>query len=334
MVTGWFSRSVQNLKDKYGRVIEYVRLSITDRCNLRCFYCTSHRYYRTLKHSDILTYEEILTVLSILVELGIKKVRITGGEPFVRKDISILLKQIKKIPGIERLTITTNGTLLKNFIEILEEAQVDGINISLDTLREEKFHSITGRPRLRDVITGIEMVKNANIPLKINTVYSKYNIDEVENLVKFAVELSLPLRFIELMPFDKSWEENYIPEEQLYKKLEAIGEIIPLRASIGDGPARYFIMKTPWGEGKIGLISALSHKFCAECNRIRISADGKLIPCIASDFKLDLKETLRSNKSDKLIELRDLIVDAVYNKPLEHKMEHLPPPNNMRKLGG
>lgn len=327
-------RSVQNLKDKFGRVIEYVRVSVTDRCNLQCFYCTSYRPYSLLKHSEILTYEEILTILSVLAELGITKVRITGGEPLVRKDIGLLLSQIKKTPGIQKLTITTNGVLLKNFVSVLKDAQVDGVNISLDTLKEEKFTLITGKTRLKEVLTGIKMLKDVNIPLKLNTVYSKHNIDEVESLVKFAIETGSPLRFIELMPFDKRWEENYIPEEVLYKKLEKIGEISPISASIGDGPARYFTIKTPWGEGKIGLISALSHKFCAECNRIRISADGKLIPCMASEIRFDLKEVLRNKKINSLADLKELIRGAIYNKPLEHKMELLPPPNNMRKLGG
>ncbi|MGB9824914.1 MAG: GTP 3',8-cyclase MoaA [Candidatus Hydrothermia bacterium] len=322
------------MKDRFDRNIEYVRLSVTDRCNLKCFYCSSYRHFNLLKHSEILTYEEILTILNILAELGIKKVRITGGEPFVRKDLPILLTQIKKIPGIEKLTITTNGTLLKNYIESLKEAKVDGVNISLDSLREDNFTAITGRSRLQDVLLGIKLVLEAEIPVKINMVYSTHNIDEVENMVKFATELKVPLRFIELMPFDERWKEDYVSESVLVDKLKSLGQLEPLKAELGEGPAKYFILRTPHGESKVGLISALSHKFCDGCNRIRISADGNLIPCMASSIKYNLRDIIRSEDPQRLSKLKEVIEKAIYNKPLEHHMDKIRPSNEMRKLGG
>jgi len=322
------------LKDKFRRNIEYVRISVTDRCNLKCFYCTSYRHFNLLKHSEILTYEEILTVVSILAKLGIRKVRITGGEPFVRKDLPTLLLQIKKISGIERLTITTNGTLLKNYVDMLKDAGVDAVNISLDTLREENFLAITGRPRLQDVLTGINMVKEAGISLKINTVYTTRNIGEVEELINFASELKVPIRFIELMPFDEKWKEDYVREEVLYERMKALGEIRPLSGTFGDGPARYFIIKLPQGEVNVGLISALSHKFCSSCNRVRLTADGNLIPCMASSVKYDLRSILRSENPDKIEKLKTVVEKAIYNKPLEHQMEKIRPTNELRKLGG
>jgi cyclic pyranopterin phosphate synthase len=287
-----------------------------------------------LKHSEILTYEEILTILNILAELGIKKVRITGGEPLVRKDLPILLTQVKKIPGIEKLTITTNGTLLKNYIEPLKEAKVDGVNISLDSLREDNFTAITGMPRLKDVLLGIKLVLEAEIPVKINMVYSTHNIDEVENMVKFATELKVPLRFIELMPFDERWREDYVSESVLADKLKSLGQLEPLKAELGDGPAKYFILRTSHGELKVGLISALSHKFCYGCNRIRISADGNLIPCMASSLKYNLRDIIRSEDPQKLSKLKEVIEKAIYNKPSEHHMDKIRPSNEMRKLGG
>ncbi len=322
------------LKDRFGRSIEYVRVSVTDRCNLRCFYCSSYRNFVPLNHTSILTYEEILKILEVLSELGIKKVRITGGEPFVRESVSELLLKVKGIPGIERLTVTTNGTLLKNYVDILKKSRVDGINVSLDTLKAERFSTITGMPKLQDVIEGIKAAHAAHIPVKINTVYYTYNLDEVEDLVNFALELGIPLRFIELMPFDEKWKEHYVEEAVLFNELSRIGKLTPLETRYGDGPSRYYLLKTKGGNVQIGFISAISHNFCQNCSRIRLSADGNLIPCMASSSRYSLRDILRGSEVDKFQKLREVAKNAIFEKPLKHRMPEAPPPNEMRKLGG
>lgn len=321
------------MRDNLGRNIEYVRISITDRCNLRCFYCTNYKNFVPFKHEEVLTYEEILKIITVLRDFGIKKVRITGGEPLVRKDVDKLLLEIKKIEGIERLTLTTNGTLLTRYLEAIEMAKVDAVNVSLDALNLEVYEKISGFRRLDNVREGIVGLKERGIPVKINVVYSKLNLSEVENLLNFASELSIPLRFIELMPFSEDWKEYYVPEALLIDRLKGCGELIPMERKLGDGPARYYFMEFYGKPLTIGLISAMSHQFCGGCNRIRITADGKLLPCMASEIKYDLRSILRSFESNKEEKLREVIFKAIYFKPARHNLLNKSP-NEMRKLGG
>jgi cyclic pyranopterin phosphate synthase len=318
------------LKDRYRREIEYVRISITDRCNLKCFYCTNFKNFVPLKHSDILTYEEILKLISLLTEFGVKKVRITGGEPLVRRGVGEFLREIKKIPGVERLTLTTNGTLLTRYIEDLREAKVDSVNVSLDSLREEAFAKITGLPKLPMVVEGIKALKDVGIQVKMNTVYTRLNIDEVEELVNFASDMDIPLRFIELMPFGSDWEKYYVPELELMERLKKLGPLEQVEKRLGDGPARYVKLNLGGKELSVGLIAAMSHKFCDFCNRIRITADGKLLPCMASSLSYDLKAILRKGDEETL---KETIRKAIYNKPLGHNL-YKGAPNEMRRMGG
>ncbi|MDI6850740.1 MAG: GTP 3',8-cyclase MoaA [bacterium] len=318
------------MKDRYGREIEYVRISITDRCNLKCFYCSNFRQFVPLKHSEILTYEEILRLIQILTEFGIKKVRITGGEPLVRKGVGEFLKEIKKIGGVERLTLTTNGTLLTRYIDDISEAKVDSVNVSLDSLKENTFAKITGLPRLPVVVEGIKALKARGIQVKMNTVYTALNIDEVEELVHFALKMQIPLRFIELMPFGSGWENYYVPEAELIERLGKLGPMEEMGKRLGDGPARYIKLNLGGEDVVIGLIAAMSHKFCDYCNRIRITADGKLLPCMASRLNYDLKEILRNGDEEKL---RETIRWAIYYKPLGHNLRK-EAPNEMRRMGG
>ncbi len=318
------------MKDKYGRDIEYVRISITDRCNLKCFYCTNFKHFVPLKHSDILTYEEILKLIGILAEFGIKKVRITGGEPLVRSGVGEFLKEIKKIQGVERLTLTTNGTLLTRYLDDLREAKVDSVNVSLDSLKEETFAKIAGLPKLPLIIEGIKGLRELGIQVKMNTVYTRLNIDEVEELIRFALEMGIPLRFIELMPFGSDWEKYYVPEAELIERLKKFGPMEEMERRLGDGPARYVRLNIGGKEIVVGLIAAMSHKFCDFCNRIRVTADGKLLPCMASSLSYDLREILRKGDDGFL---RETIRRAVYNKPLGHNL-HRWVPNEMRKMGG
>lgn len=304
--------------DKCNRNINYLRVSITDRCNLRCVYCMPKEGVSVIGHNDILKYEEILRVIKIAVRVGIVKVRVTGGEPLVRKGVVDFLESLKHIDGLKDITLTTNGILLENFAEGLFSAGIRRINISLDSLNPEKYASITRGGDLKAVLGGIDKVEKTGFsPIKINVVVIKgVNEDEILHFAKIAIEKPYQVRFIELMPIGEVGADNndkYVSNDFVMEKIGKYHtlESVSSTGNNTDGPAR--IYRIQGGRGKIGFISPVSHHFCESCNRLRLTADGHLRACLLSDEEIDLKDPLRSRCSDQ--ELEDLIKMIIAKKP-------------------
>ncbi len=304
--------------DKYKRQIDYMRISITDRCNLRCTYCMPVDIER-LEHESILTYEEILRICRSASELGIRKIKITGGEPLVRKDAINLIKEIKATPGIDFVTLTTNGVLLEEHTEALAKIPLDGVNVSLDTLNPNTFKKITGRDEFVTVWSGLQKLIKSGIPTKINCVPQK-GVNEVElmDIAELAVKLPVDVRFIEMMPIGYGKEYEPIKGEEIKSRIkEKYPNIASQKKIRGFGPAEY-ITSEEW-MGNIGFINAISHKFCASCNRIRLTSRGFLKPCLCYGDGIDLMTAMRSGASD--MELKNLISRAIEKKPLEHNFD-------------
>ncbi|HDQ04594.1 MAG TPA: GTP 3',8-cyclase MoaA [Deltaproteobacteria bacterium] len=307
--------------DKYRREINYLRVSITDRCNLHCTYCRPKEGISIKGHDDILRYEEIIRIISVAVEMGLVKVRVTGGEPLVRRNFIGFIASLKNIAGLRDISLTTNGILLEKFTRDIFNAGIHRINISLDSLKEEKYKTITGGGDLRAVLRGIEKSRKIGFaPIKINTVVMKgLNDDEVLDFAQMAFENPFQIRFIELMPFGQAQElhaRNYISIDCIrdtISKRYKIDEIEGKKNS-SDGPAKIFRLRE--GLGEIGFISPLSSHFCATCNRLRLTADGKLRSCLLSDDEIDLKGQLRRNCTDA--ELKKYIYEAITLKPGHH----------------
>lgn len=298
------------MKDKYGRNIDYMRISITDRCNLRCGYCMPKEGVPWIAHDEILRFEEIVEVVRKAAVLGIKKIKITGGEPLVRSGVESLITDIKSIDGIEQVTLTTNGVLLEERLPNLIRAGIDGINISLDTLEPVQYREMTGRDSLEAVLSAIEAAVQAGVSLKINSVIIKgINENQICGLARFASDRNIVLRFIELMPIGLGKNFDAMGQEAIMARLEAeFGKGKP-DAAKGNGPATYY----SFGGCKIGFISALSHKFCESCNRVRLTSDGKLKLCLQYSDGVDLKPALRQDGN-----LQELIEKAVFSKPRCH----------------
>ncbi|MBR3766729.1 MAG: GTP 3',8-cyclase MoaA [Clostridia bacterium] len=298
------------MKDKLGREINYLRISVTKRCNLNCSYCGSKRITKEKE----LTPEEIKILVSAFAEKGIKKVRLTGGEPLLREDITEIAREIKSIKGIKALYITTNGILLKEKALALKEAGVDGVNISIDTLDPEKYHELTGVNKLSAVMEGFyEALKVGFSSVKINSVLVRGKNDtEAERLIALAKKNKADVRFIELMPFSEQGEnrELVITEKEL---LERFSYLVPLKEN-EQGAAKYY---TADGfSGRVGFISPRSRKFCKDCNRIRVLSDGKLKPCLGNDKTYDIRPFI----SDKN-KLSQIIDEVILNKPVSHHFE-------------
>ncbi len=303
------------LKDSYGRVVNYLRLSITDRCNFRCFYCKPIKEFKYIPHSDVLSFEDLFFLISVLKKYGVNKLRITGGEPFVRHDfISFLSSASSIIPSVY---ITTNGYFLKKEIQYLINLGVKGINISLDTLSKEKFLSITKVDALSQVKEGIEIASKSNLKIKINTVLMKKNLDEIIDLIAYANKLKLPIRFIELMPISSEVRKEFVSEETAKRKIKEKYELIKEKNVFGIGPSIYYKVERKGEQGIIGFISAMTHNFCSTCNKIRITSDGKLRVCLASDDEVSLKEAIKNRDEAELI---NLVKKALSNKPEKHNM--------------
>lgn len=303
--------------DQFGRKINYLRLSVTDRCNLRCQYCMPETGIEKIKHSEILSLEEIDEIISSFVKLGINKIRITGGEPLVRKGIITLVEKIKSHPEIKDLSLTTNGILLKEMASDLKNAGINRINISLDSLDPGKYAAMTRGGELVKVLEGIEeAIKVGMCPIKINVVLiDGFNIDEVINFVNLTKQKGVHVRFIELMPIGEvnNWSTmNYISNTKI---LELVPELEPIEREDISSPANYY--RVPGALGTVGLISPISCKFCTNCNRIRMTADGKLKYCLHSNTEYDLKKVL-----DEKGNLQTYIENSLLDKPLEHHLEH------------
>lgn len=321
--------------DQYGRRINYLRISVTDRCNLRCRYCMPEGV-QDVGMKNILTFEEIWEIVKVSVSLGITHIRITGGEPLVRKGCADLILGIRKIPGVETITMTTNGVLLGNYAKQLKEAGVDGVNISLDTLDPEEFCQITGKRELPAVLAGIRAAKDAGLPVKLNAVNRK-ELDPIP-LVRYAQNENLPLRFIEMMPvgYGKQYvgRSNEELREMLEKTFGTAEKLVDSEelSRMGSGPAVYYRfsdLKVP-----VGFISAIHGKFCDTCNRVRLTAEGYLKLCLCYDQGVDLRHVLREGEKENL---RTVMEEAIFRKPAAHCFERpseMTETHEMVKIGG
>lgn len=307
------------LMDKFNRIINYIRISITDRCNLRCKYCVNENF-PYVPHAEILRYEEIVRFVKACAELGVTKVRLTGGEPLIKQDIEFLLAEIKALEGIEDISLTTNGVFLSEKIGRLKEAGLTRVNISLDSLKPERFAYITGVDAYDRVLEGISMAKDLGLnPVKINTVIIKgFNDDEIIDFAKFAKVWDVEVRFIEFMPFGESnlWDSSKIIPSSVLEDI--IKRTYPLEPSNNShkGPAKMFTIANSLG--RIGFISPVSTHICSECNRIRLTSRGMIKPCLFSDTEYDVRKLMREDASDKA--LKEFIAGCVSAKP-ERKHE-------------
>ena len=302
------------MKDIYGRDINYLRISVTDRCNLRCVYCMPEQGIESKKHDDILRFEDTLKIVKIASKLGIKKIRYTGGEPLVMKDIDKLIYETSKLPGIEDIAITTNGILLSEMAEDLKKAGLKRVNISLDTLDKDKFKKITRVGDLNKVLESIDKCLTLDMkPVKINTVMMKgFNDTEFDNLINLSRERPIEIRFIELMPIGegvKMYKESKI---SCLEMLEVHPELIPIKAEKGSTAQLY---KIEGAKGKVGFISPVSCKFCSDCNKIRLTSTGTIKPCLHSKDEINLKQYLNDE-----VMLTNALKSAIFNKPLEHHL--------------
>ena len=322
--------------DSYGRDINYLRISVTDRCNLRCQYCMPESL-PSIDHEEIFRFEEILQICESMGALGIHRFKVTGGEPFVRKGCIDFLRQLKALPCTEQVTITTNGILLGKFLPELKEIGIDGINISLDTLQPEVFQQITGHTGLESVLENIVKSQEMGIRTKVNTVLLKsINDKEFPDLLHLARDYAVDVRFIEIMPigFGKNYE-GYSREKLLPKIAELYPNYQITTKQRGNGPANY--IKIPGFRGCIGFIDAVHGKFCHQCNRIRLTSDGMLKLCLYYENGLNLKKLLRNGAAPA--EIRSAIESAILQKPSEHRfylsaLEGEPEHRKMSQIGG
>jgi cyclic pyranopterin phosphate synthase len=355
------------MEDRYGHRISYLRVSITDRCNERCTYCMPHELQEWLAREDVLTYEETLRLIRIAADLGVSKLRITGGEPLTRRDVLGFMERLPAIPGINDIGISTNGTLLSRcsrrpvgdagstaqsrsdashseaatevtIAQALRDANVNSVNISLDTLDRESYAATTGRDFLPQVLAGIEAATAAKFPLiKLNCVLMRgRNDDQLIPLVEFAAERGLLLRFIELMPVSHSEvldESNFLPIAEARRNLEThFGALIPEPEFRTNGPSAYY--KIPGRNQRIGFIGAMTNlHFCESCNKLRLTCDGKLRPCLGSYLEFDILKVMRAGASDE--ELRRFFLDVVERKPEQHDFRtNYQPGRMMVAIGG
>jgi GTP 3',8-cyclase len=313
---------MSRLIDRYGRSHNYLRISVTDRCNLRCAYCMPEEEMTWMERSKILSFEEIIRVATVAAGMGIEKIRITGGEPLVRNDCESLLAGLKAIPGIRSLALTTNAVLLGRKLPAIRES-VDSLNISLDTFRRDRFLELTRRDALDDVLSAIEAALEAGYRnLKINAVVLRgINDDEILDFARFTADRPVAVRFIEFMPFEgNGWSDGRcMTMMEILSELEREYEL----ARIPDGPSPisrdYTLRSRTTGRehtGTIGVIASMSQPFCDSCSRLRITAEGKLMPCLHSALEFDLRSTLRNGGTDADIE--KVFLDALDAKPAEH----------------
>ena len=318
------------MRDSYARNIDYLRISLTDRCNLRCIYCMPEEGVPPVCHDAILRMEEFAQIVEVAASMGVKHVRLTGGEPLVRKGICGLVRKIKATPGIESVAITTNATLLARMAPELKEAGVDRVNISLDTLDEEQFHAITRRGNLADALEGIQAAFEVGFsPVKINVVAVHRLNQDFAAFAKLTMNRPLHIRFIEYMPMGHSVEEggagwgpeDVIPTAELIETISqatvdaGFGPLLPAGDDRpkGWGPARYYELKG--AQGTIGFISSVSNHFCARCNRLRLTADGRIRPCLFGDEEFDVKTALRTEGQEAV---KQVLEQALSHKPESH----------------
>jgi cyclic pyranopterin phosphate synthase len=326
------------LVDQHDRRLNYLRISLTDRCNLRCLYCLPREGIPKLPHEDILTYEEILRIARITVNLGVEKIRLTGGEPLLRKGIYEFIPQLHALPGLRDISLTTNGVYLTRNAEKIKLSGIKRINVSLDTLQRQKYERITGYDGFEEVWKGIEFARELDFhPIKINVVVIEgLNDDEVVDFARLSQRHSYHIRFIEYMPIGIASPEGdlqYVSNSLIKKQLSRLGQLSSIPNTVHDGPARRF--RFDGAPGEIGFISPLSHHFCHVCNRLRLTASGGLRPCLLSNQEEDLKGPLRSGASDS--ELAQILLSATHKKRLRYRLPSentIPFPGHMSSIGG
>lgn len=305
------------MRDRFGRNIEYMRISVTDRCNLRCVYCMPEEGVPCVSHSDILTYDEIRRICRIGSELGITRIKLTGGEPLVRRGLPDLVGMLKGTPGIEQVTLTTNGTLLKEKVNELVSKGLDSVNISVDTTDPVRYHEITRGGNLQDVFDGMESaLVYPSLKLKVNCVPMKDMPAEIYiQLALLAKDRDIDVRFIEMMPIGSGRDFTGVNGNEIYSMLtERFGRAEKCTGQFGNGPAVY--VRFPGFQGKIGFISAVTHQFCSECNRIRLTSEGYLKACLQYETGADLRKLLRTGAEDG--QIKQVMSRVIYEKPACH----------------
>ncbi len=328
---------MNHLVDKFGRTVTKLRVSVTDRCNMRCLYCMPEEGLKWTPREEVLTFEEITRVVRLSSELGVRKIRITGGEPLLREGVEELIYILSQVPGIQSVSMTTNGYFLRERAEALAQAGLRGINISLDSLRPEKFKKIIRRNYFDRVIEGIDAAERAGLyPIKINAVVIRgYNDDEIEDFARLSLTRPYKIRFIEFMPIDGRgmWKRDLVvTKAEILERVNRVSEIVEVVNGDG-GPARNYRFKN--GNGEIGVIASVSQPFCGSCNRIRLTADGKIMTCLFALDEHDVKGLLRGNGTDD--EIKDFLIKAVGTKWAGHLINRpgfIKPKRPMSAIGG
>jgi len=328
---------MSDLADKFGRIATKLRVSVTDKCNMRCIYCMPAEGLEWTPREEILTFEEIMRVVKLSAELGIRKIRVTGGEPLLRKGVEDLVYTLSQVPGIQTVSMTTNGYFLREKAEVLAQAGLRGINVSLNSLKPEKFKKITRRNYFDRVIEGIHAAECASLyPIKINAVVIRgYNDDEIEDFARLSLTKPYKIRFIEFMPLDGggTWRKDLVvTKAEILERVNRITEIFEVINGDGD-PAKTYKFKN--GNGEIGVIASVSQPFCGKCNRIRLTADGKIMTCLFALNEHDIKGLLRGSGTDE--EIKDFLIKAVGAKWSGHHINHpdfIQPKSSMSAIGG
>lgn len=305
------------MQDSFGRRIEYLRISVTDKCNLRCVYCMPEQGLPWMTHDEILRYEEIAEVVRVMATMGLRCVRLTGGEPLVRRDVPALVAMLKAIPGIEDIALSTNAVLLREQGAALKAAGVNRVNISLDSLRADRIDAIARRANTHEkILDGIAAAEELGFgPIKLNAVIMRgRNDDELEDFARATIDRPWHVRFIEVMPVEDNLDisaSEYVSSLEMLERIRRIGEIEPVTGPAGNGPATYF--RFPGAKGTVGVITPMSHNYCDRCNRMRLTADGHLRPCLFGDIQTNLRDALRSGA-----DIAPLIRHTLTIKPERH----------------
>jgi cyclic pyranopterin phosphate synthase len=305
------------MRDQFGRRIEYLRVSVTDKCNLRCVYCMPVEGLPWLKREELLSYEEIARIVTTMAGMGLRRVRLTGGEPLVRKDLADLVRMIAAVPEIEDISLSTNAVLLSELGEELREAGVNRLNVSLDSLQPDRVDAIARRPGSYDkIMAGLEAAERLGFaPLKMNVVLlGGQNDDEIEAFAEMTRERPWHVRFIEIMPTGANLDlsvDNFVSCQEALRRIRRMGELEPVEGPTGNGPATYF--RFAGAVGTVGVITPMSHNFCDRCNRMRLTADGQLRPCLFGEIQTNLRDPLRAGS-----DLVPLIEETLRIKPEKH----------------
>ncbi|MGK7311395.1 MAG: GTP 3',8-cyclase MoaA [Candidatus Longimicrobiales bacterium M2_2A_002] len=307
------------MRDQFGRRIEYLRISVTDKCNLRCVYCMPLHGLPWLKRSELLSYEEIRDIVATMAPMGLERLRITGGEPLVRRDLPVLIRMLDEVDGIRDIALSTNAVLLGDMAEELKDAGVRRVNVSLDSLRPDRVDAIARRDDAWDrIMGGLDAAEDVGFdPIKINVVVMRgRNDDELEDFARITLERPWHVRFIEVMPVGENLDvsaNEFVPAPEMLRRVQRIGELEPVEGPRGNGPATYF--RFPGAPGTVGVITPMSHNYCDTCNRMRLTADGNLRPCLFGDIHTPLRDPLRAGEP-----LEPLIEETLRIKPERHNL--------------